>query len=73
MRKKPKKPYTSYPLYAHAGGVWAKKILSKVYYFGPWDDPQGALEKYLSQRDFMRGGIEPPGQQIQLGNCLMRS
>jgi integrase len=70
MRKKPKKPYASYPLYAHAGGVWAKKILGKVYYFGPWDDPQGALEKYLSQRDFLRGGIEPPEQQYTVGELL---
>lgn len=45
MAEKPSKPYATYPLYAHAKGSWAKKILGKVYYFGPWGDPQGALEK----------------------------
>jgi integrase len=70
MAEKPRKPYASYPLYAHAGGVWAKKILGKVHYFGPWSDPQAALEKYLSQRDYLRGGIAPPVVKETVGDLL---
>ncbi len=57
---KPAKPYPEYPLYAHAGGVWAKQIRGREYYFGPWSDPDGALERYLKQRDFLHAGVAPP-------------
>jgi hypothetical protein len=39
------------PLYAHAAGVWAKKVKQRLHYFGPWADPQAALEKYLAIKD----------------------
>lgn len=56
---KPSKPHPDFPLYAHSGKVWAKKILGKLWYFGPWDDPQGALEKYLAQKDTILAGRDP--------------
>src|SRR6516162_9602669 len=56
---KPPKPYPDYPLTAHPAGVWCKKIRGKIYYFGPWDDPDGALKKYLAEKDALHAGRKP--------------
>jgi len=56
---KPDKPYPVYPLTAHPAGCWCKKIRGKLHYFGPWADPDGALAKYLDQKDALHAGRAP--------------
>jgi hypothetical protein len=63
---RPAKPYPDYPLFAHATGRWAKKIRGKLHYFGPWDDPDGAVKKYLEQKDDLHAGRETRRDQETL-------
>jgi integrase len=39
--------------------VWAKKIKGKLHYFGPWEDPQGALAKYEAEKEALHAGKKP--------------
>src|SRR5262249_32232278 len=58
-RAKPDKPYPEFPLRAHATGYWCKKIRGRTVYFGPWEDPDGALAKYMEQKDDLHAGRTP--------------
>ena len=59
-KTKAKKPYPDYPLTPHPRGYWVKKIKGRTHYFGPIENPQAALEKWLAEKDYLLAELEPP-------------
>ncbi len=53
------KPYPEFPLTPHPTGRWCKKVRGKLVYFGPLADPDGALAKWLDQKDELLAGRVP--------------
>ncbi|MGM0490057.1 MAG: tyrosine-type recombinase/integrase [Planctomycetota bacterium] len=66
-RVKPSKPYRQFPLTANGNGQWSKVIKGHTHYFGPWEDPDGALARYLKDKDDLHAGREPrpEGQTVK--------
>ena len=58
-RQKPAKPSPSFPLTPHNNGQWCKKIRGKVYFFGVWEDPDAALQRYLRAAAELHAGRRP--------------
>jgi integrase len=58
-RHKPAKPSPSFPLTPHNNGQWCKKIRGKLYFFGVWEDPQAAHDKYLRTAADLHAGRQP--------------
>jgi integrase len=56
---KPRKPYPMFPLTPHSSGKWAKKVRGRIYYFGKWDDPDGALREWNAVKDALLSGRSP--------------
>jgi integrase len=67
---KPDKPYPEFPLSPHPSGQWCKRIQGTLHYFGSWDDPQAALDKYLEERDYLHAGTTPPVQRRTVADLL---
>ncbi len=67
--RKPGKPHADFPLFAHNNGWWCKKVRGKLVYFARWDDPDGALAKWLDQKDALLAGRVP---RAQGDSCTIR-
>ncbi|MBE3096316.1 MAG: hypothetical protein IMZ44_04205 [Planctomycetes bacterium] len=58
-RRKPAKPFPSFPLTPHNNGQWCKKIRGKIHFFGVWEDPHAAHDRYLRVAEDLHAGREP--------------
>ena len=69
---RPEQPYKDFPLTAHSGGKWMKKVQGKIHYFGRWAERKGgklvplpdhgwkeALEIWLAVKDDLYAGRTP--------------
>ena len=58
-RKKPAKPTPLFPLTPHNNSQRCKKIRGKMYFFGVWEDPGAALQRYLRAAADLHAGRQP--------------
>jgi hypothetical protein len=56
---KPPKPNPDFPLYRHASGQLGQEDSGKLHYFGTWNDPNGAEERYKAEKDALHAGRKP--------------
>lgn len=57
--------HDDFPLSWHKGvGQWMKKFKGKQYYFGA--DPNAAIKLYLSQKDHLIAGVDPPTENADI-------
>ncbi|TWU36017.1 tyrosine-type recombinase/integrase [Novipirellula artificiosorum] len=56
---KPAKPRKDFPLFPHASGQWAKKVLGQMHYFGVWADPVAAEKEWERQKLALLEGRDP--------------
>jgi len=49
-----------FPLTVHPAGQWSRRIKGKVRYFGALGDPDRALKLWLTEKDYLLAGVEPP-------------
>src|SRR5689334_20655758 len=70
LREKPEKPTEDYPLFPHLSGQWAKKIAGKTCYFGTWDDPVSALERYKKEKADLQLGLNPSPEGLTIGELV---
>ena len=71
-RRKPPKPYSGFPMFAHPSGQWSKKIRGKLKYFGVWNDPEAALERLNREFPYLSEGRTPPPVDTGDG-CTLRN
>ncbi|NOY30733.1 MAG: tyrosine-type recombinase/integrase [Planctomycetes bacterium] len=67
-KKIPKNLPKGFPLTACAPGRWKKVINGRAHYFGPIEDPTGALLKYSEQKDDLVAGRVPKDHRDQIGD-----
>ena len=58
--QKPAKPTPDFPLFPHDTKRWAKKVKGKTEYFGPWNDPEGALHEWERCKEALLSGRPRP-------------
>ena len=60
--ERPAKPYDEFPLYAHCSGRWAQENLRPDSLLRAVGDWQGALSRYLAQKDDLEAGRRPKAE-----------
>lgn len=68
--QKPRKPHKDFPLFAHLNGQWAKKVNQKMYFFGTWENPDAALQRWVDEKDNILAGRVHRGKTDPVGETL---